>query len=424
MDFLRAAAAIAFAVMTVSAAAQVPAPADQQCLTCHGMDGLQKPLANGETLSLHVNSEEFAKSVHAPLGCTTCHADVKPGENHPPADNPIASHRVFSMARVQVCQTCHAQQFEQWDKSVHAALARDNNPIAPICTSCHNPHAVVKGAAATMDAVPCKTCHADIFTAYSGSMHGKLRGAGLTAAPLCFDCHGAHGVNVASAGTGVKPACLGCHTNAAAQHRTWLPNAERHMDVVSCPACHAPNAQRRVDLVLYNSATQRRIPEPVGVPAFDGSAATKDGGLDPQMLVTLLSSLNRPGMEGKTTLKGRLTVANGVEAHELAPAAEAISDCKTCHSARSAAFQSVSVSVAGPGGVPISFSANGSVLNSAFSIQSVGGFYAIGGTRITILDALFVLALLSGIGIPIVHLMWKYTLKIYLAKHAQSRKQG
>jgi len=383
------------------------------------MPGLEKQLANGETLPLQIAGDDFSKSVHAPLGCVTCHSDVQPGTNHPPVENNIASRRTFALERAQVCATCHTEQAGQWDKSVHAALARDNNPIAPICTSCHNPHAVMKGAAATVDAVPCKTCHADIFTAYSGSMHGQLRGAGMTVAPLCFDCHGAHGVNVASAGQGMKPACLGCHTDAVNRHRTWLPNADLHLDVVSCPACHAPKAQRKVDLVLYNSASQSRIPEPVGVPAFeDGSSA----GLDPRALGTLLSALNRPGMQGKTTLKGRLTVQSGVQAHELAPAAEAVSDCKTCHQAGAAAFQTVTVSVAGSGGVPINVDANGTVLNSVLSLQSVGGFYAIGGTRIGVLDILFLLALFVGIAVPIAHLTMKFAFRIYLARHGHGGK--
>jgi hypothetical protein len=422
MDFLRVAAAALFALagMVATAAAQTPSPADQQCLACHGMPGLEKKLANGETLPLQIAGDDFSKSVHAPLGCATCHSDVQPGTNHPPAENNISSRRTFSMERVQVCQTCHTQQTEEWGKSVHAALARDNNAIAPICTSCHNPHAVMQGAAATIDAVPCKTCHADIFTAYSGSMHGQLRGAGITAAPLCFDCHGAHGINVASAGEGVKPRCLGCHTGALNQHRTWLPNADLHFDVVSCPACHAPTAQRKVDLVLYNSATQSRIPEPVGVPAFDDGSS----GLDPRTLMTLLGALNHPGMQGKTTLKGRLTVQSGPQAHELAPAAQAISDCKTCHAAGAAAFKTVTVSVAGSGGVPIDVGANGTVLNSALSLQSVGGFYAIGGTRIGVLDILFLLAVLGGVAVPVGHLMMKYAVRIYLARHRQGRKEG
>ena len=50
--------------------------------------------------------------------------------------------------------------------------------------------------------------------------------------------------------------------------------------------------------------------------------------------------------------------------------------------------------------MPIRYGASKEVLSSAFSIDSVGGFYAIGGTRITFLDVLFVLALLGGIGGP------------------------
>ena len=153
MGFLRAAAAAVFALagMAASAAAQTPSPADQQCLACHGMPGLQKQLADGETLPLQIAGDDFAKSVHAPLGCATCHSDVQPGKNHPPAENNIPSHRAFSLQRVQVCQTCHTQQSEQWNKSVHAALARDGNAAAPICTSCHNPHAVMKGVAAAFE---------------------------------------------------------------------------------------------------------------------------------------------------------------------------------------------------------------------------------------------------------------------------------
>jgi len=342
MGFLRAAAAAVFALvgMATTAAAQTPSPADQQCLACHGMPGLEKKLGDGETLPLQIAGDDFSKSVHAPLGCATCHSDVQPGQNHPPAENNIPSRRAFALERVQVWQTCHAQQAEQWTHSVHAALARDNNAIAPICTSC--------------------------------------------------------------------------------QHCTWLPNADLHLDVVSCPACHAPTAQRKVDLVLYNSATQSRIPEPVGVPAFqDGSS----GGLDPRALLTLLGALNHPGTQGKTTLKGRLTVLNGPQAHELAPAAQAISDCKTCHQAGAAAFKTVTVSVAGARGVPIDVDANGNVLNSALSLQSVGGFYAIGGTRIGVLDILFLLAILGGIAVPIGHLMMKYAVRIYVARQRQARKQ-
>ena len=43
------------------------------------------------------------------------------------------------------------------------------------------------------------------------------------------------------------------------------------------------------------------------------------------------------------------------------------------------------------------------MLNSAFSVNSVSGFYAIGGTRIKLLDILLLLAIFGGLGIAIGH---------------------
>ena len=239
--------------------------------------GLEKPLGTGETLSLHIAGDTFAKSVHAALGCTGCHTDISLA-SHPPASNAIASKRAFSISMVQVCRTCHADKFAQWGTSVHAALVSEGNQIAPVCTGCHSPHAVMKGAAASMDTVPCKSCHSAIFTAYAKSVHGVLRNGGLTEAPLCFSCHGAHDVRVPSAGVGRRDVCLGCHTEAIASHRSWLPNVDLHFSVVSCPVCHVPQAHRVVDLILYNSATQKQTPEPVGMPQFESLAGSASGG--------------------------------------------------------------------------------------------------------------------------------------------------
>src|SRR5262245_49964148 len=70
------------------AAAQTPQAADQQCLGCHGMQGLEKKLTSAETLSLHVPADAFAKSTHGMFGCAACHADVQPG-SHPPSNKDI-----------------------------------------------------------------------------------------------------------------------------------------------------------------------------------------------------------------------------------------------------------------------------------------------------------------------------------------------
>ena len=67
-------------------------------------------------------------------------------------------------------------------------------------------------------------------------------------------------------------------------------------------------------------------------------------------------------------------------------------------------FQNVTVSLSRKDGRKESFKADPKVLNSAMSVESVGGFYAPGGTRIKLLDGLLVLALLGGLAVPVVHI--------------------
>jgi len=402
--------------------------ADRTCLGCHSQERLEKKLANKETLSLHVQADAFAKSVHSVLGCAGCHADVSL-KSHPSQTKKIADAREYSIASTDICRGCHADKFKQYEGSIHASLVRDGNAAAPVCTDCHSPHAVSRKAVyETMAAVPCKNCHVAIFNAYAGSMHGKARSKpGESAAPLCSDCHSAHEVAVASAGEGRKTACLGCHAGALGAHQKWLPNAELHFEVISCPVCHSPTAKRRVDLRLYNSVAQQDVSEQKGVPKFERrarSADAKGGGLDAMELWNLMNVFNRDGAPGKTTLRGRMEVGSGVEAHQLADKTRAISDCNICHREGAEAFQSVTVSIAGPDGRSVRYDANKEVLNSVISVDSIGGFYAIGATRIKLLDILFLLSLFSGIAVPVVHLTAKWAFRRYLNKVEAEKSPG
>jgi hypothetical protein len=425
-DTPRAAAAAVAAVLAcflvsglITGAKAQTSEQDNQCLGCHGSAGFQKKLDNGETLPLHVDAHAFAGSVHAGNGCASCHADIDLN-SHPAQAKAIPSTREFSLSSAQACRGCHADQFEQWEKSVHAALAREGNGEAPICTGCHQPHAVVKGTAETLEGTPCRTCHAPIFNTYVNSVHGKARAGGNAAAPVCSGCHGAHEVKAAfeAMGEAADTACVGCHSGALDAHRRWLPNTDLHFSVISCPVCHAPGTQRRVDLKLFDSGTGQRVSEQRGVPVLEGHAGAANGqGLDALALWNLLRTFNRQDIEGKTVLRGRLEVRSGAETHQLADKSKAVSDCKSCHRAGSDAFQSVTISLAGPGGTPLRYGAEKDVLSSVISLNSVGGFYAIGGTRVQILDILFLLALFAGIAIPIGHLSLRLMVKHYLKTH-------
>src|SRR5512135_1041692 len=70
------AASLTLLPATAFAAEPTLSAADQACLGCHGAPGMEKKLADGDTLQLLVPSAPYFKSVHGANGCTSCHADV------------------------------------------------------------------------------------------------------------------------------------------------------------------------------------------------------------------------------------------------------------------------------------------------------------------------------------------------------------
>jgi len=332
--------------------------ADRQCLGCHAMEGFKKDLANGETLSLQVEGEAFAKSIHHALGCGGCHSD-KDVKTHPQSGGGvIKSARQYSIERAETCRQCHDDAFKNYEGSVHAARLQQGNPLAPVCTGCHGVHAVTPK------------------TAYE--------------------------------------TCVSCHSEALASHQRWLPNAARHHEVVSCAACHAPAALRMVDLRLYDSSTRSWVAEKPGEPWFEKMANSVDAngdGLDARELLELMTKINARDPKAEKTLRGRIELRNNVEAHRLAEKGSAIRACDNCHRAGAEPFHNVTVSVTAADGRPLRHIAKPEVLRSALAVAALPEFYAIGGTRSTLLDVLFVLALLGGAGFPLGHLAVRWLAK-------------
>jgi len=347
------------------AAAGLLSETDMACLGCHSIEGLEKPLGSGETLSLHVSGEAVASSVHRIFGCASCHAAIDPA-NHPAAAADIQSARQYSIERAVACQMCHADALEQYEGSLHSARVRGGHPIAPVCTGCHGSHTVSPR------------------TAYE--------------------------------------TCIGCHAADLSAHSQWLPNAALHQEVVSCAACHAPEAARMIDLRLYDSAAKQWVVEKEGAPLFEQLAQSADAngdGLDADELRSLLQELNQDAAIPRT-LRGRVELRADVEAHRLSDRTHAIRACDNCHRHGAEPFRNVTVSVTGPDGRPMRYPAHHDILVSALAVQSLPEFYAIGGTRSRVLDALLVLALLGGVGVPAGHMTMKWLFRKYRARRAHS----
>jgi Cytochrome c554 and c-prime len=334
------AAALAFAALL---AAALPAAASDECLACHGQQGLTKSFAGGETLSLHVDGAAFAASVHAPVGCAACHAAIDP-KTHPAKTRQFENRRAYAIAAVEACRACHEPIYDAW----------------------------------------------------LGSLHGKAReGAG----PVCADCHSPHQVTRASVGTRLKDTCLTCHAGAPEAHAAWLPNSRRHLAVVACAACHAPEAKRKVDLRFYDAAGKNEI---VG-----GYGELQPGKpLDEKNLWALMH-----GAGGKVRLVGRIEVTSADQAHAMADRGQALKECTTCHRKGAEAFQNVTVSVVGPDGRRVYYDAQKEVLSAPTSVDSVRGFYAVGGTRVGALDLALLAVLAGGMAAPLVHFLLRRLLR-------------
>lgn len=391
------------------------------CLTCHGQ-ALGVRLDSGESFAPSVDEAVLRNSVHLDHECTDCHSGFST-ETH--EIEVLAGTREHAIALAQVCRECHEEKSEQYEGSIHATLIKGGTLEAPVCTDCHGAHSVrPKAVYETVTGVPCKNCHVDIFDAYLGSMHGQARSmVGHFEAPICADCHRAHEVGPAAAGNLLRDACLGCHPSAMEAHRKWLPNAALHLEAVSCPACHAPMAQRRVELRLFDSKAQMPFSEPGDARQFENriSAADVQGdGLDAVELWNLVRDINREGTTPEMTLQGRMGVRTGADAHRLSDKTGAVRDCSSCHQEGADPFQNVTVSIVGRDGRAVRYDADKDVLNSAMSVNSVSGFYAIGGTRIKLLDVLLVFGFLGGISVPIGHLTLKWLFRKFL-KGAQGQ---
>ncbi|MEW6688932.1 MAG: multiheme c-type cytochrome [Pseudomonadota bacterium] len=359
ISFRHLVAALA-AVLTIglpAAARAALSEDDQKCLACHAQEGMSKSFDNGESVALQVKGEQFSASVHAALGCAACHAGVDL-KTHPGEARGFASARAYSVAQAGACRQCHDEAFKQYEESIHARRIAEGSPVAPTCSGCHGFHTVTPKAA--------------------------------------------------------YETCVGCHSAALREHGRWLPNAGLHHDVVSCAACHAPGAPRMLDLRLYDPAAKGWAAEKAGEPWFEKLAKSADpngDGLDARELLELLKRINPDPAAPAKTFRGRVELRTNAEAHRLSAAAQALRACDNCHRAGAEPFQNVTVSVTGADGRPLRHAARKEVLGAALAVAALPEFYAIGGTRSTLLDVLFLLALAGGIAFPVGHLAARWVVR-------------
>ena len=401
------------------------------CISCH-RNQLVMSMKNGESLSLYVDQSMVGNSVHGKLKCTECHVGFSKTV-HPVRS--FNSKRDYAILTADTCRKCHEEASKQFETSVHLSLLKTGNLKAPTCTDCHGAHGVASAKKdRTVGLTSCNKCHADMKPSYEASVHGMAFAKGNAEAPSCSSCHNAHNIESTTMTTKIKDGCLKCHKDAAKAHNKWLKNppvtlptfAKAHFDVVSCAACHSPDAQRRIYLTLHNRKTDKPLPEEELAKLLDtepgkvkaGLDTNKDGKVDGKDLWNMFALLFKKGTAA--TFKGTLDVSNSVESHMIAPKAEAVKDCTQCHLPDAKFFQNVFVAVKKSDGKPTLIPAEKDTVRSVFSIIPASKFYAIGGSSIELWDILFIVALIGGIAVPIGHI----ALRIVFSPIRSLRRMG
>jgi hypothetical protein len=375
----------------------------QYCLTCHKKD--LSISVNGETLSLTIDEASLRTSVHGRHECSQCHVEYSV-RNHPL--NKFKSKRELSITLSEVCRGCHAAKYAQHQGSIHTTLLARGNNKAPVCTDCHGAHAVgPKALAVTLSGAPCRKCHESTFEAYKTSVHGKAKLHGKTSAPICSSCHPAHEVKPALASRSPRATCIGCHKEVAALHKEWLPNADMHLDAIACTACHVPDAERTVYLRVTDNASgvsvlKSSLKEFLG-PGYEKLTRARPEGLEAQHLWDAYQQLSEARSQAGFTATLGLQDCNA--SHRLASKKWAVRQCDSCHDANSKFFKTVAMAVISPDGHEEHYRVNRSVLGSVFTLLPIHQFYALGGTRIRLLDILGIAMVFGGMSLPVMHML-------------------
>ncbi len=208
-------------ILLVSTLPAADPPSNADCLECHSDNTLTKTNAAGQEVSLFLDAEQYAKSVHATNTCASCHTDIT--ADHP--DNEVA-------AKTVDCAICHAYESGTYQGSAHALAIRSGEEGAPTCTDCHGKHDIISPEMPDSRlhhknlATTCGDCHPEITEAVAQSVHGKSLAAGNREAPTCIDCHSEHQIEDLRAASPVRISeqiCSKCHASEKINTKFRLP---------------------------------------------------------------------------------------------------------------------------------------------------------------------------------------------------------
>ena len=204
---------------------QAGIPAEEEdCLGCHSDPEQTYDLPSGEKLSLYLDQELFAKSVHGEtLRCTECHTDKT--SDHATGELKFKTRREVTKAYYEQCKGCHFANYTKTLDGVHFAVMAKGNDKAALCVDCHGAHDISRpGQPRTRISRMCSRCHEDAAGVYAKSVHGRASETSNDV-PVCTDCHRAHDIADPRDGAlamRTPEICGRCHTDEKLMTRYGL----------------------------------------------------------------------------------------------------------------------------------------------------------------------------------------------------------
>ena len=125
---------LAIVMVFLASAAWAAGPTNDDCLGCHGMEGLEGVTARGKTLNLLVPADALKGSAHESFACIDCHTGARNWTDAPHAPGGLKL----------ACSTCHedVQKIYEAD-DVHGKAHARKDAMAPYCNGCHGGHRIL-----------------------------------------------------------------------------------------------------------------------------------------------------------------------------------------------------------------------------------------------------------------------------------------
>ncbi len=198
----------------------------KDCLDCHEDEELSKE-RNGREIFLHIDENRYSGSVHGDADCIDCHADLDGIEL--PHDEDL---------EMVDCGLCHDDIADMYGKSLHGQAVENGITLAPRCWDCHGAHYIdpvdSPNSQVTKFNIPfvCGRCHKE------GTPVSKTFDIPQDSI-LSHYSQSIHGVGLFQQGLTVTAVCNNCHTSHNVLPHTD-PKSSIHRDNVTktCQQCH------------------------------------------------------------------------------------------------------------------------------------------------------------------------------------------